>query len=64
MTVKNPTQWINPGGQGYVIDVGNLTFVDNLGNTIVDNTTNHNTLVTTPSQSTPKNLTTWADTGV
>jgi hypothetical protein len=44
---KNPTQWFPGNRQGSAILIANLIFQDNLGNTIVDNTTSHNTLVTT-----------------
>jgi hypothetical protein len=58
---KNKTQWINPGGSGYVIVTGLLNIQDNLGNLLIDNLGNN--LVVNPSYSIPKNTTIWTGSG-
>lgn len=56
---KPKTQWFPANRQGTVVIIPNNLFVDNLGNFIVDNTTNHNNLVTTTLQIVPKPATAW-----
>lgn len=59
---KNPTQWFTGNRHGTITTIGNLLFQDNLGNLLVDNTTAHNTIVTTPVQLVKQPATVWAPT--
>ncbi len=60
---KNPTQWLNPNGVGYVISIGNIDLVVNLNNLPIVTNTSQLPLVTTPAQYKPKNATVWTASG-
>lgn len=62
MTLKNPTQWMPPSGEGFVINVGTNFLVANNGNFLVTNSLKF--LVTTPVYAVGKYATLWSETGV
>lgn len=62
-TLKNLTQWINPNGQGYLNFIGNKPLIVN-GTSLPIVTNTFLQILTSPEQSTPKNLTQWGSTGV
>jgi hypothetical protein len=62
MVVKNATQWINPSGTGYILNLGNLNIVTNSGKTLITNTLKY--IVTNTVQSIGKYATAWTGSGV
>lgn len=61
MASKNLTKWQASLGSG-VTTIGNLNIVTNSGNLLVDNTTNHYPIVTTPQVAGVKAPTLWVAT--
>jgi len=63
-TTKSPSQWINPSGEGYVSNIGNLDILENISSLPIIINGFLLPLLTTPIQSTSKHASLWVGTGV